>query len=255
MAWIRRRWWLLLIALIAAVGIGVVVVPYVYIHFINDPAPRLTFDNRDKERAGGASTDTTSTDTTSTGATSAEASSTGNDATDGNWIVASPSVAGYRVKETLNGQSSEGVGRTGTVDGRFTLSGAEVTASEFNVDLSTLKSDENRRDKQVRTRLLETDEFPVATFVLDQPIALGSIPADGVLVTATANGTLSLHGVEKPVALDVQARRNGATIEVLATTLLTFADFGIEDPSVSPFVSVGKTGTLEVQLTLRRAAS
>lgn len=249
MAWIRRRWWLLLIALVAAVGIGVVVVPYVYIHFINDPAPRLTFDNRDKERARRASTDTTSTD-----AASVEASSTGNDATDGNWIVASPSVAGYRVKETLNGQSSEGVGRTETVDGSFTLSGAEVTASEFNVDLSTLKSDQRRRDNQVRTRLLETDEFPVATFVLDQPIALGSIPADGLLVTATANGTLSLHGVEKPVALDVQARRNGATIEVLATTLLTFADFGIEDPSVSLFVSVGETGTLEVQLTLRRAA-
>ncbi len=245
MGWIRRRWWLLLIGLVAAVGIGVVAIPYVYIHFINDPAPRLTFDNLDKERSSGSSTEATST----------EPSSTGNAATDGNWVVSAPSVAGYRVKETLNGQATEGVGRTETVEGSFTLAGTDVTAAEFNVDLSTLASDQSRRDNQVRGRLLETDEFPVATFVLDQPIALGSIPADGLLVTATANGTLSLHGVDKPVALDVQARRTGAGIEVLATTLITFADFDIEDPSNPPFVTVGETGTLEVQLTLNRAAA
>ncbi len=245
MGWIRRRWWLLLIGLVAAVGIGVVAVPYVYIHFINDPAPRLTFDNLDKERAEGPSTEGQST----------EAASAGNGEIDGMWSVIAPSTAGYRVKETLNGQASEGVGRTQTVDGSFTFAGTDVTVAEFNVDLSTLKSDQSRRDNQVRTRLLETDEFPVATFVLDQPIALGSIPADGVLVTATANGTLSLHGVDKAVTLDIQARRNAETIEVLATTLLTFADFEIEDPSASPFVSVGETGTLEAQLTLKRLAA
>ena len=239
MGWIRRRWWLLLIGVVAAVGIGVVAVPYVYIHFINDPAPRLTLDNLDKQRASGAS--------------ATEASSATGLATDGKWIVTAPSVAGYRVKETLNGQASEGVGRTETVDGSFTLAGTDVTAAEFNVDLSTLKSDQSRRDNQVRTRLLQTDEFPVATFVLSQPIVLDSIPADGVLVTATGNGTLSLHGVDKPVTLDVQARRNGEGIEVLASTLLTFADFEIEDPSKAPFVTVGKTGTLEVQLTLKRS--
>ncbi len=245
MGWIRRRWWLVLTGLVAAVGIGVIVVPYVYIHFINDPAPRLTFDNLDKQRSSGDASEASATET----------SSAGNDATDGNWVVTSPSVAGYRVKETLNGQAAEGVGRTETVNGRFTLAGTMVTAAEFDVDVSTLKSDQTRRDNQVRGRLLETDEFPVATFVLDQPIALGSIPADGVLVTATANGTLSLHGVEKPVTLDLQARRIGATIEVLATTLVTFADFDIEDPSASPFVTVGATGTLEVQLTLKRGTA
>ncbi len=236
---------MLLIGFVAAVAIGVFAIPYVYIHFINDPAPRLTLENLDKQRAAGASTDVPSTD----------APASGSDATDGNWVVTTPSVAGYRVKETLNGQASEGVGRTETVDGSFTVTGTDVTGGEFNVDVSSLKSDQSRRDNQVHTRLLQTDEFPVATFVLSKPIALGSIPADGVLVTTTATGTLSLHGVDKPVTLDVQARRNGAAIEVLATSLLTFADFEIEDPSKPPFVTVGETGMLEVQLTLKRAAA
>ncbi len=239
MSWIRRRWKLLLVGLVAVIGIGVVAVPYVYIHFINKPEPRLTFENLDKERAGHT--------------TAAEGPSTS--VTDGTWTVVAPSTAGYRVKETLNGQDTEGVGRTDTVDGTFTISGTSVTAGEFNVDVSSLTSDQGRRDSQVRDRLLETDEFPVATFVLDQPISLDGIPDDAVTITTTANGTLSLHGVDKPVTLAIEARRAGEAIEVLATTEITFADFGIDNPSISPFVSVGEVGTLEVALKLTRAAA
>lgn len=236
MAFLRRRWWQLLLAAVAAIAVGVVAVPYVYIHFINKPAPRLTFENLDKQR----------TDST-------DALPAATEATDGVWNVVAPSTAGYRVKETLNGQDTEGVGRTQTVEGIFTLRGARVTLGEFSVDVSTLESDQTRRDSQVRGRLLETDEFPIASFVLDQPIELGSIPADGETVTAKAVGTLSLRGVDKPVSLDIQARRTGESIEVLANTVITFADFEIENPSVSPFVTVGETGTLEVQLTLNRS--
>ena len=239
MSWIRRRWKLLVVAAVVAVGIGVVAIPYVYIHFINKPEPRLTFENLDRERSG----------------ESTVAAVASNDATDGTWTVVAPSTAGYRVKETLNGQDTEGVGRTQTVDGSFTLVGTDVTNGEFNVDVSSLKSDQSRRDGQVSGRLLETEQFPVATFVLDQPIALDALPQDGILLSATASGTLSLHGVEKPVTLSVEARRNGPVIEVLANTVITFADFDIEDPSKAPFVTVGATGTLEVQLTLSRSAA
>ena len=240
MVWIRRRWKLLLLGVVAAIGIGVVAVPYVYIHFINKPAERLTLANLDKQRASDSA---------------AEVGPASNVAIDGTWTVVAPSTAGYRVKETLNGQDTEGVGRTQTVDGSFTIAGTRVTAGEFNVDVSSLKSDQTRRDNQVRNRLLETDEFPVATFVLDQPISLDAIPDDSVLITSTAIGTLSLHGVDKPVTLAIEARRTGEAIDVLASTSITFADYGIENPSVSPFVAVGDIGMLEVQLTLNRAAS
>ena len=242
MTFFRRRWKLLIVAAIVAIGVGVVAVPYVYIHFINKPAPRLTFENLDKQRASNDGTTVTET-------TAALASSL-----DGEWKVTS-GTAGYRVKETLNGQDTEGVGRTSTVAGAFTLTGPSVSAGEFSVDVSTLKSDQTRRDNQVRTRLLQTATFPKASFVLDQPIALPSVPTEGITIDASATGTLTLHGVDKSITLTLQARRVADTIEVVATAPITFADFSIEDPSASPFVSVGPVGTLEVSLVLGRAAA
>lgn len=232
---IRQRWKLLLGLLVMLAAVAYFAVPYVYIHFINDPKPELTFENRDRELAkAGASTPTASS-------------------TDGQWLVTQPSTAGYRVKEILNGQSTSGVGRTNTVDGKFVLAGTSVKSGEFNVDVSTLTSDQTRRDKQVRGRLLATDEFPVATFLLDEPIVLGTLPADGVTIAAKASGTLSLRGQDRPVIFAVSARRSGDRIELLANATLNFAEFGIPDPSVKPFVSTEQSGVLEVSLTLTRA--
>jgi polyisoprenoid-binding protein YceI len=238
MSFLRRRWKLVVLAVIAAIAVGIVAIPYVYIHFINKPEPKLTFENLDKQRAKGATRE----------------AATANSSLDGAWTVTS-GTAGYRVKETLNGQDTEGVGRTQTVEGSFTISGSSVTVGEFSVDVSTLTSDQTRRDNQVRGRLLQTDQFPVASFVLDQPIALAAVPPDSTLINVTAVGTLSLHGVDKAITLAMQARRNGETIEVLGTAPITFSDFGIEDPSVAPFVKVGPVGTLEVSLVLGRAAA
>ncbi len=236
MGFVRRRWKLLVAGLVVAVAAGVVGIPYVYIHFINKPEPKLTFANRDKELAKG-------------GTVASSALST-----DGTWIVGAPSTAGYRVKETLNGQSTEGVGRTDKIDGSFVLAGSTVQSGEFNVDVSTLASDQGRRDNQVRGRLLSTDEFPVSTFTLGAPVALEALPDDGVSVTTKATGTLSLRGVEKDVTLDIEARRAGTNIELLASTTLVFADFEIPDPSVAPFVTTEQSGLLEVSLTLTKAA-
>ena len=234
MGLIRQRWKLLLVVAIGLAAIAYVAIPYVYIHFINDPKPELTFANRDKELA-------------KSGISALPASST-----DGEWVIAQPSTAGYRVKETLNGQSTEGVGRTNTIDGSFMLLGPTVKSGEFSVDVSTLTSDQTRRDNQVKGRLLATDQFPVATFTIDQPIELGTIPADGTTIAAKAAGTLSLRGVEKPVTLDLQARLSGDSIDVLGKTTIVFADFEIPDPSKKPFVTTVQSGVLEVSLKLAR---
>src|ERR1700692_2080780 len=102
----RRRW-----LIIGAVVVVVLVVgaPFVYIHFIEGPAPaKLALPTN---KAGSSSSNGTSG-----GASSA--------ALDGTWPVGTGSIVGYRVQETLIGQQSTAVGRTKTISGSITIAGA-----------------------------------------------------------------------------------------------------------------------------------
>jgi polyisoprenoid-binding protein YceI len=244
----RRLLWVGVAAAVAAVA-GYVGVPWVYINWIKDPAPPpLSLDSLDSL----GSLDSPDGPTTSppTGATGAPAPG---DAANRTWKVVAPSVAGYRVREVLNGQRTEAAGRTEAVEGTVSTEGTTVTAAEISVDLESITSDSDRRDAQFRGRIMNTAEFPVATFVLDGPVALAALP--GATPTATAvTGTLSLRGVERPVTIQVTARAEGTDVLVQGSVEIVFADFGIEDPSLGP-VRTEDRGLMEFALRLAPAGS
>ena len=107
MATKRRR--NIVLAVIGAVVVVVLVAflgPYVYIHFIEGPAPA-------KLQLPKSSTATTSS--TSRGSSSASSS------LDGTWNVGAGSMAGYRVQEVLIGQNATAVGRTSKIWGSMTI--------------------------------------------------------------------------------------------------------------------------------------
>jgi polyisoprenoid-binding protein YceI len=164
------------------------------------------------------------------------------------WTVTAPSSAGYRVEESIAGQPKTAVGRTTTVDGSFTITNGLVSGAEVNVDLATMVSDQARRDAQFRGRIMATDEFPVATFTLTDSFALTSGTA---MDAAKVQGTLSLRGTEKPATFTVNGKLEGDAIAIVASTTITFADYGIPDPSIGP-VSTEDNGTIEVALTAKR---
>jgi polyisoprenoid-binding protein YceI len=180
----------------------------------------------------------------------------------GTWTV-DPSVGsfddfsgtfvGYRVKETLASiGATEAVGRTPDVTGSMTVDGSTITAAEFTADLTGLRSDNDRRDGQLRRQALETEQFPTATFVLTEPVALGSEPAEGATVEATARGDLTLHGVTKAVEIPLQARLQGGVVTVAGALPIVFADYAIAKPEAMIVLSVEDGGTLEVQLQLTK---
>ena len=253
----RRKWrWIAGFVVFAAL-FGAVGIPYIYIHFINKPEPKLSFEQRDKELAAAAATAANSETTavvasTDTAAASTSAAVASTDSVDGTWKIVSPSTAGYRVKEVLNGQSTEAVGRTSGVEGTVNISGMSVTAVDLSVDMTTLASNESRRDDAFRGRIMNTEEFPVALFSLTEPIVLGTIPDVGATATATAKGTLTMHGVEKAVEVAVTARRSASTIEVLGTIPIAFADYSVANPSIG-FVKTADTGVIEFLLTLGKS--
>jgi polyisoprenoid-binding protein YceI len=164
------------------------------------------------------------------------------------------SFVGYRVQEELasiGGQTA--VGRTPDVSGSITIEGTSVTAASITADLTTLVSDDDRRDGQLRRQGLETEQFPTATFSLTQPIELPDGAAAGESVEVTAVGELTLHGQANAVEMPMQARLDGDVIVLTGSIDILFADYGMDPPSSFIVLSVDDHGVMELQLFLTRA--
>jgi len=176
------------------------------------------------------------------------------DATSGSLAEGTSSFAGYRVKEELAGTGANtAVGRTQNVSGSMTVDGTAITAMQVTVDMTTLQSDDGRRDERLRTDGLQTDEFPTATFTLTQPIEVGSVPKERQTIQAVAVGDLTLHGVTRSVQVSVQAQRNGDEIEAIGTVDVALTDYGIQAPTGFLVLSIANTGTIELHLLFQRA--
>jgi polyisoprenoid-binding protein YceI len=167
----------------------------------------------------------------------------------GVWSVGAGSVAGYRVREKLLRlpASNDAVGRTGAVTGSFRLdTGREGvlvrSGMRIEADVSTLKSDEDRRDDHMRTMAIETDRFPTATFVSTSDLVMG--PG---ATSALVRGELTLHGVTRTVEVPVQAGFDGGRIEVVGALSFPWALFDMERPNLS-YVTVEADPTMEFQL-------
>ena len=172
---------------------------------------------------------------------------------DGKWVVSSGSQAGYRVQEVLAGQNNTAVGRTSTVTGSMQITGTTVSAASFVVDLRTVASDQSQRDEQFNGRIMNTAQFPNATFTLTKPISLGAVPRVNQTVDVKAVGTLAMHGVTKPVTVTMQARDSGSAIEVTGQIPVVFADWNIANPSFGSFVKTQDNGLVEFLLQTKRS--
>jgi polyisoprenoid-binding protein YceI len=158
---------------------------------------------------------------------------------------------GYRVQEQLARiGAAEAVGRTADVTGALTIDGTTITTASFTADLTTLRSDDSNRDRQLSNQALETSRFPTATFTLTGPIQLASVPAEGEVVQVTAAGDLTLHGVTGPVEVPLQARLQAGVITIAGSLPITFGDWSIQPPRAMAVLSVDDHGTMELQLQL-----
>ena len=176
----------------------------------------------------------------------------------GKWTVAGGSLVGYRVRESLGGVSAltDAVGRTEAVVGsamiEATETGARVLAAAFVADLTQLKSDDSRRDNRLRTRGIESDRFPEATFTLTAPLDVDAAALSGASVDVILSGDLTIHGITRSVAIAGQARLNGDRIEIVAGLTFPFSDFGMTPPDIAGFVQVEDEATLEVLFSLEK---
>ncbi len=167
------------------------------------------------------------------------------------WTVAAgeETYVGYRVREEFASIGvKDAVGRTGEVTGTAEVNGETIETARLEADMTTLVSDEARRDDALRSRGIETDRFPEATFTLTEPVELSRR-------ATTAAGELTLHGQTREVDVRVSGQQlGGGAIELAGSVPIVMADFEIEPPSVAGVVTVEDRGTLEFKLRLEPAA-
>ena len=168
-------------------------------------------------------------------------------------VLTDRSEASYFVDEKLARLPlpSTAQGTTRQVTGEFHLleTGLDPTReSQFTVDLRSLSSDEDMRDRRVHGAL-QTSQFPNATFVakaLTGPFESLNATSDTDLQLM---GTLEIKGVQREVTWDVKARRDGNVLTALATINFRFEDFDIPILNIGGFVTVEEDVTLQVQVT------
>lgn len=90
-------------------------------------------------------------------------------------------------------------GRFGNIGGAIVMNDADVTKSTVNVtiDVNTVDTGVSMRDADLKSsNLFDATQYPTATFVSTSVAKHGS--------DLTVNGNLTLHGVTKPVVLEVE---------------------------------------------------
>ena len=168
-------------------------------------------------------------------------------------VVANQSTATFRVREQLAGLSlpNDAVGCTGSVTGQLTLqaNGELVSAaSRIEVDLRNLKSDSSQRDDFIKSSVMQTQRYPIASFVPTRAIGLPSpLPANGS-ATFSLEGQMTVHGVTKDQTWQVTASRQANQLTGTATTTFKFGDYAMTQPRVPMVLSIVDEIRLEVKL-------
>jgi polyisoprenoid-binding protein YceI len=142
--------------------------------------------------------------------------------------------------------------------GGFTLNGdgSFSAGSKLTADLTTLKSDQSRRDDFIKGDTLETRRFPTAQFVPTKATGLALPLPVSADMKFTLAGKMTIHGVTRDVTFAVTARRDGAklTATAVAEPAWKFADFGMTVPRVASVLSIEDDIRVEIALVATETA-
>ncbi len=116
------------------------------------------------------------------------------------------------------------VGKTGDLE--LKDDGQTLTVA---VPLANLDTGISLRNKHMREKYLEVPKYPRAELIV--PKAELKLPAAGQTGAGQANGTLKLHGKEKPVRFTYKADHTGAATKVDGALHLDIREYGIDIPS------------------------
>ncbi|MGH2490162.1 MAG: YceI family protein [Candidatus Limnocylindria bacterium] len=170
-------------------------------------------------------------------------------------VVPARSLATIRVREQVAGVPAPGdaVLTTNAFSGALVLlaDGTFAPDSLLSVDLDTLKSDSDLRDEWIKFNTLNTRVYPRAEFTAKRTMGIPlPLPTSGEW-SATIEGTMKIHGVERALAWPVQATRSAGEVRVHGATAFRFGDYGMAVPANRLVLSVVDDVRLEIDIVAR----
>ena len=163
------------------------------------------------------------------------------------FVVSDGSEATFTVEEQLSRLPlpNDAVMRTTRLSGEVRLDGGE---SVIEIDLHTLVSDQEYRDRYVRNRMFGDHQFAIFTVPDVGPLPEGL--ATGDEVTTSVSGTLDIRGITVPMEFEIEARDDGSEMFILGRTVFTWQELDIPPPTAPVVVSIEDDVRVEVLLTV-----
>lgn len=167
-------------------------------------------------------------------------------------IVPGESSVSYEVGEVFINQGNVfnvAVGVTDVLSGEIQIdfnNPQNSTMGPIRVDISQFTSDRALRDEAIRENWLESEKYPIATFV---PTEIAGIPEDGdegVEYPLQITGEMTIREVTKEVTFDATVKLENDELTGTATTTLLMSDFEFGPINI---IGILKTED-EVKLTL-----
>lgn len=154
-------------------------------------------------------------------------------------IVAAESEARFLIDEVLRGDPVTVVGSTNQVAGQIAVDPGDLTAAQvgtIQVNVRTLATDNEFRNRAIKNRILRTDDHEFVTFVPQDIEGLLRTGTIGETYTFQIVGDLTIAGVTQQVTFEVTVTPVSETrLEGLATTAFLYTDFELSIPD-SPSV-------------------
>lgn len=169
-------------------------------------------------------------------------------------ITPEESEVRYIIDEVKRGQPTTVVGTTNQVAGDIRLDLNNPAASRVGViriNVRTLRTDEERRDRATRSRILQSAQ-PAFEFSEFSPTTIDGLPASvevGIPVNLRLHGDLTIRDITHPISFDLTVTLVSLDrLEGKASTTVHRSDYNLVIPRVPFIADVSEDVRLEIDL-------
>lgn len=167
------------------------------------------------------------------------------------------SQATFTIDEVLFGKPNTVVGKTNSVTGQIKVNLKDPSQSqvgEIRVDLSTLATDNNLRNRTLQSRILETDQ-QANQYAIFVPRSIKGLPTTitlGQPISFQITGDLTIHQVTRSVTFDAKVTlTSSTTLTGQAQTTVSYKDFNLAIPDVPSVTGVSDNVQLALTFTAK----